>query len=178
MNQSEDQTKQENDLLLFARLTSRMAVDDSDCWNWLGAKTPKGYGQLLHAGRLEYTHRLSARLFLGLDRDSDLYVLHDCDNPSCFNPSHLRTGTQADNIADAVRKGRMGKKLTPEDAVEIRRRLDLGETQTKVAKDYPVSKSTIGQILRRETWKYIDEPTESVSTTEEESQPNLATVTA
>jgi hypothetical protein len=168
-----------HDLLLLTRLTARMAVDDNDCWNWLGAKTTKGYGHLLHAGRLEYTRRLSARLFLALDRDCDLCVLHDCDNPSCFNPDHLRLGTQADNIADAVRKGRMGKKLTAEDALEIRRRLELGETQAKVAEDYPVSKSTIWQIAKRQTWKHLPEPSESrPDTTEDKSRPTLATVTA
>jgi hypothetical protein len=109
-------------------------------------------------GRPKYVHRLSAYLFLGLGRESDLYVLHDCDNPSCFNPDHLSLGTQADNIADAARKGRMGKKLTLEDVLEIRRRLELGETQAKLAEDFPVTKATIGQIARRETWKYISEP--------------------
>jgi DNA-binding XRE family transcriptional regulator len=71
--------------------------------------------------------------------------------------------THSDNIADAVRKGRMGKKLTPEDVLEIRRRLELGETQTKLAQDFPVTKATIGQIARRETWRYLTEPNEATS---------------
>jgi hypothetical protein len=123
------------DLLLLARLTAKRAVDANDCWVWTGAKTSKGYGQLWHERRVEYVHRLSARLFLGLERDSDLYVLHKCDVPSCFNPDHLWLGTHAENIAGAARKGRMGKKLTLEDVLQIRRRLELGETQAKVAED-------------------------------------------
>jgi HNH endonuclease len=147
-----------DDLLLVARLTARRAVDQNDCWIWLGARTSKGYGQIRLEGRTQYIHRLAATLFLGLDNDGDLYVLHHCDNSSCFNPDHLWLGTHAENIADAARKGRMGKKLTPEDVWEIRRKLKLGETQAKLADDFGVSKATIGHIGRRETWTHLREP--------------------
>lgn len=36
-----------------------------------------------------------------------LFVLHKCDNNRCCNEEHLFLGTQAENIADAVAKGRM-----------------------------------------------------------------------
>lgn len=33
-------------------------------------------------------------------------VRHTCDNPSCIRVSHLQYSSQADNLADAVRRGR------------------------------------------------------------------------
>jgi hypothetical protein len=38
--------------------------------------------------------------------DQSLVVRHDCDNPCCVNPQHLRLGTVKDNIDDMHRRGR------------------------------------------------------------------------
>lgn len=79
-------------------------VDTTDplrCWNWQGCRKERGYG---HTGR-GYAHRRSYELFKG-PIPKGRSVLHRCDNPPCINPDHLRVGTQADNIADMVGKGR------------------------------------------------------------------------
>jgi hypothetical protein len=46
-------------------------------------------------------------------------------------------------------------KLTNKDIYEIRNRLDLGETQIEIAKDYPVGRRTISHIKCRDKWKHI-----------------------
>jgi hypothetical protein len=38
-----------------------------------------------------------------------LVVMHTCDNPRCFNVSHLVLGTYRDNTMDAIHKGRWPK---------------------------------------------------------------------
>jgi hypothetical protein len=89
----------------------------------------------------------------------------------CIAPEHLFTGTNADNIADSVAKGRRKgvrrrrpfglkyhvspgahdvKLKVPRNAwPEVMRRLTSGETQTQVAADYKVTPSTISHIKTR-----------------------------
>jgi hypothetical protein len=76
-----------------------------DCWLWTRAKHEFGYGVVYIDGvrwkahRFAYTDRVGP-IPAGLD------ILHACDNPPCCNPAHLKPGTNADNFADMVAKGR------------------------------------------------------------------------
>lgn len=76
-------------------------LSDENCWQWLKAKYPSGYGRF---GKL-YAHRVSYELMNG-KIPSGFCICHKCDNPSCVNPNHLWAGTVADNMHDRDRKGR------------------------------------------------------------------------
>ncbi len=153
-------------LLLYTRLLDRRAIDYRECWVWLGAKTTKGYGQLRLDGEPQYVHRIAAELLLGLDPASGLYVLHWCDNTSCFNPDHLRLGTHEDNMRDAVLKGRMGKKLKTEEVIEVKRLLARGVARTLIAEEFAVSRKTIGDIARGKTWGHVEVPSPQINQAE------------
>jgi hypothetical protein len=75
------------------------------CWNWPKYKSAKGYGVIIYDGFKFSVHRLSFEHYKGLV-PKGLVIMHDCDNPACFNPAHLFLGTHAENMQDMVRKGR------------------------------------------------------------------------
>ncbi len=139
------------------RLTSRgQTENDAECWNYTGSLTGNGYGHMSYEGRAEYTHRISAIVHLDFDPKSGLFVLHSCDNPACWNPSHLVIGTQKENMGEAAAKGRMGgKKLTPTQVGEIKYLLAQGHAYSEIAPRYGVSTTAIGQIARGQTWRAV-----------------------
>lgn len=130
-----------------------------ECWAWTGTTNERGYAQV---GR-NHAHRLSYQLHVG-PIPIGLLVLHRCDNPPCTNPEHLFLGTQADNIADAKSKGRLSgprgeanskSKLTGEQVRQIRAMCASGAMYRAVADTFGVTHRTIGEIVRRKTWRHV-----------------------
>lgn len=141
-----------------------LRTDASGCWLWVGAKSRDGYGKFWN-GHYRFgdfrrgpvtvlAHRWAYERFLGAIPEGN-YVLHRCDVPSCVNPSHLFVGTQATNVADCARKGRRNQtryqKLSAELHNEIRARYRRGGvSQAELGREFGVSQSSIGAIVRRD----------------------------
>lgn len=77
-----------------------------ECWPWVGARKPRGYGNVRIDGKYRLAHRVAWELATGTTIPSGCIVMHRCDNPPCCNPAHLLMGTMKDNTADMRRKGR------------------------------------------------------------------------
>ena len=79
-----------------------------DCLLWPGARRRKGYGNIKYRGRNYSPHVV---MFVGTHGPvpEGLILLHACDTPPCCHPGHLRPGTVAENLQEAVERGLMSR---------------------------------------------------------------------
>ena len=155
-------------------------VDKSgECWLWTGAKGGGKYGQLSVGGKRVRAHRwIYEQTYGPLPLDID--CCHKCDIRLCVRPDHLFAGTRSDNMQDCAQKGRHNmqtqpgcssfhnpgfprprgeghgmSKLTASKVLAIRELKAAGESSSKVAAKFGVSKSIVSQIARREVWAHV-----------------------
>lgn len=152
-------------MALKERLEAKLKKNGK-CLEFDGARTKFGYGKIsVGFGTWALAHRVAYELHHGIKLPKDKVVMHTCDNPPCCNPDHLKLGTYADNNKDKAQKGRASKTqgtasgtavLDDKQVLAIRQKYsEGGHTQRGLAKEYGVSKSLIGSIIRRESWRHI-----------------------
>jgi hypothetical protein len=134
------------------------------CWPWQGSVTTYGYGRVQIGGKKIIASRGTWIMLRGPIPDG-FNVCHTCDNRPCCNPGHLFLGTDAENIADKVRKGRQSKgeahgiaRLTDPEIEEIRRRVAAGEARGSVGRAFGISGRTVGLIVEGKAWAHVGGP--------------------
>jgi hypothetical protein len=97
---------------LRARLTAEAIIDPTTgCWlPPPGRRGPRreDHGRYRHiwiGGKKRRRHVVSFEAFHGPVPDGH-EVCHSCDNPPCFCPEHLHSGTHGDNLREMVARGR------------------------------------------------------------------------
>lgn len=134
-----------------------------DCWLWMAGCRGDGYGAFTVADKKQVgAHRYSYVLAHG-EIPEGMVVMHSCDEPRCVNPAHLSLGTNAENSADAARKGRRlpgsrnhQSKLTEDQVREMRAKYAAGGVpQRELAAEFGVSGALVSFIVTRKAWKHI-----------------------
>lgn len=135
----------------------RVRIDkETGCWEMEGSLDKDGYATV---GR-KRAHRLSYELFIGIIPRS-MNVCHKCDNRKCCNPDHLFIGTQKENIADMISKGRKANrfgerntqnKLTESQVLNI---YHSCESQRKIADRFGIDQSTVSNIKTGKLWGWL-----------------------
>ena len=141
-----------------------MVIRKPGCWGWRGSTDRDGYA--IFRGEFDgeiyrKAHRYSYARTTGV-HPGPLQILHSCDNPTCVNPDHLSLGTNADNMADKIAKGRArvfrgeaaGRAVLTE--VQAREVLSDPRSYQQIATDYGVTASAIGSIKNRDSWRHLD----------------------
>lgn len=147
---------------LPTRFWSKVKKTDG-CWLWIAGKSPDGYGKFLLSKReTKRAHRVAWWLHHGAWPNPDLYLLHLCNEPLCVRPDHLREGTQAENIQQASREGRVkrGERNNRAALTEQQARDVLAAPATEGASSICrrlgiQSLAAVRQIRAGKTWKWL-----------------------
>lgn len=147
---------------LIRRLARHSApANENGCILWTGSRLKGRYGRLMWLGQVRFAHRLAWTARHGAIPEGQ-NVCHRCDMPACINVDHMWLGTQAENVADMLVKGRRhsskgtangAAKLTAEQVRMIR---EDGRMQKEIAGSYRITQATVSAIKRRHTWAHLD----------------------
>lgn len=130
------------------------------CWIWTGCKDKDGYGLIVIDKVSTRTHRLSYQLHTG-NLPKDMMVCHNCDTPSCVNPSHLFLGDYRTNSDDKIKKmrhsygERSGTALLKEEQVLVVINLPPKTSLGPWAIEFGVCIGTLEAIRSGRTWKHL-----------------------
>lgn len=154
------------DTARFWAKVQKLSLSNGGCWVWTGSLDKDMYGKFHLSGNVTKrdvrAHQYSWELAHGLTVSNGILICHKCDHPYCVNPDHLFLGSHADNHADRDAKGRQARgikqhlaKLTEEKVRQIRELRELKVTIPQLSRLFLVSASTIGSIVRYQSWKHV-----------------------
>lgn len=141
-----------------------------ECWLWNGGKRSdkSRYGSFKIASHVTVAASRVAHAIATGEDPGQMLVLHSCDNPPCCNPAHLWLGTNADNTADKLQKGRArtgdqrgtkngNARLDEAKVTAIWQDIQAGKSNTAIAAKHGMTHSLISRIRLGLTWRHVTE---------------------
>lgn len=133
------------------------AIRNGECWDCHLEPNQKGYSNVTIGGREGEKWRAHRLVYTVIHGDIPRFgvIRHTCDNRRCIRPKHLLLGTDADNTADMMARGRHkfilpdNRKLTEADITNIMALRNLGYTYKEIADCFNVCTSTIMNNIRK-----------------------------
>lgn len=149
----------------LAFLEDALVSETDDCIPWPFSRTTQGSGRIYICGKFHVAARVVCRRVHGAPPTPEHETAHNCGkgHEGCVNPRHLRWATRVENQADRLihdthsRGERHGaSKLSESDVLDIRKRVGAGETKASLAREYELHPTTVGQIVSRKRWAWLD----------------------
>jgi hypothetical protein len=128
----------------------KRVIKKDGCWEWRGSVDKKGYACLTSRYlKQSKAHRISYILYKS-EISNGCFILHNCNNPSCTNPDHLRIGNQEENMRDKVIGKRQSFRIDKKKEETIKTLICLKKfSDEEVAKAFKVSINAIIIIKER-----------------------------
>lgn len=139
----------------------------TDCIDHGLRRYAAGYAYVYREGKRQRLHRLilADKLGVPVAKLKGLVARHTCDNAWCINPEHLIVGTQADNMRDAVVRGRNARgakngqaKLSPEAVQYCRdnyKPYDAEYGGAALARRFGVDCTVVHDAIKGNTWRSV-----------------------
>ena len=141
-------------------LRRNVSYTGDECLIWPYRKVPAGYGLAVIDGVQKRASRWMCILAHGNPKSNDLVAAHNCGNPSCVNPRHIRWATELENSQDKLAHGTMiygsrnGKtSLTDADVIAIR---SAPPNLQPLMEKFGMSKSGISKIRSGNRWGHTN----------------------
>lgn len=136
------------------------------CIPWSFYRDSHGYAQARNPcnQRQEGAYRILWEAVYKIPFPPDKEARHTCGNGNqgCVNHLHCIPGTPVENSADKIRhetdnRGQRcaSSKLTEAQVTEIRNRVQAGEKQSCLAREFGVTPSNISHLIRGVSWRWL-----------------------
>ncbi len=143
-----------------AFLRANVGLKGDECLLWPYGKNDKGYGLAVIDGVQSAASRWMCILAHGTPIPPRVYAAHNCGNPSCVNPTHLRWATHRENMDDRLVHGtlnrgeRNGKTtITEQDVRDIRA---APPVLAPLMARYGLTKHAISKIRSGKRWGHVE----------------------